>query len=260
MGVALLALSCGATAPGGDGTDAVGQLHLHLDFNRPQTEGAKCSFDAGAGGWADALVIESEPGVLQIVEGAEPSSRAVAFPPACQASACPRALVRLPDDDRLDPGGQDFKYGVRVRLPPDQTAAGSNLVQKGRYGTPGGQWKLQVDGAEGRPSCVLQGEVGENRETVRLVANQGIADNRWHWVSCQIADDRLTIVIDDMAKTIDAEVGTVGNAAGVRIGASGPKAPADQFHGIIDDMVFCLGTCRLGYTQASEPLSRTTPP
>ncbi len=81
---------------------------------------------------------------------------------------------------------------------------------------------------------------------MRLVANRGIADNRWHWVTCQITDSQLTITIDDMAQTIDAEVGSVGNAAGVRIGASGPKPTDDQFHGVIDDVVFCLDECRLG--------------
>ncbi len=162
-----LLLSCGtATGPGAGSTrpsahaatgdDDVSEVELHLDFDRPQTSGTDRLFDSGAG-WPDAEIVESEPGTLTVVAGQGPGSTAASFPARCAwLEGCAHALVQLPDDDRLNPGGSDFAFGARVRLAPDQTAVGSNIVQKGRYDTVGGQWKLQVDGVEGQPSCVVQ--------------------------------------------------------------------------------------------------------
>lgn len=220
-----------------------GPVELRLTFDRPPTEGIERAFDAGDG-WPEAVVVESPPGTLQSVAGETGPSRAVLFPPNCiRAGACPRALVEMADDDRLDPGSGDFEYGAHVLVSADQTSAGSNIVQKGRFETPGGQWKLQVDGKEGRPSCVLQGIDGGEREAVGLVADVSIADGAWHRVRCLIQGDELTITVDETAKTVEAEVGTVDNSAELRIGASGSQRTDDQFHGTIDEVTFCVPSC-----------------
>jgi hypothetical protein len=216
---------------------------FHLTFDELVTEGEARSFTA-EDEWPAAEIVETEPGAVQVVEDMTGDNGAVGFPARCDdEAACSRGYVALPDDDRLDPAGKDFSYGARVRLAPDQTDAGSNIVQKGRYGASGGQWKLQVDGENARPSCVLQGQIGASRETARLVANRGIADDEWHTVTCTVQDAKLTITVDDTAKSERIDVGTIDNDAEVRIGASGIEATDDQFHGAIDDVSFCLDMC-----------------
>lgn len=256
LGVVLMAavlMSCGPVA-----RDATPDLvepsesrdddELHVDFERPLYRAGSRLFDAGQG-WADAVVLESQPRALTLVAGAADIDRAVSFPPRCSDASCLRALVELPDDDRLDPGDKDFAFGARVRLAADETDLGSNVVQKGRYETSGGQWKLQVDGADGRPSCVLQGNLAGKRESAKLEADQSIADDNWHSVTCHMSDDTLTLTVDESLKTMVAEVGVIENDEPVRIGASGPKTSDDQFHGDIDDVHFCAGECA-----ASAPL------
>jgi hypothetical protein len=176
--------------------------------------------------------------------GETASSKAVLFPPRCdETRPCARAWVEIADDDRLDPGIEDFRFGADVRLAQKQTDAGANIMQKGRYEAVGGQWKLQVDGERGLPSCVVQGAVDGERSTVRLVGDLSIADDLWHRVNCALVSDVLTLTIDDTAKSIGADVGPVRNTAGMRIGASGPELTDDQFHGSIDNVFFCLPVC-----------------
>ncbi len=256
LGAVLMAavlMSCGQAAsdtpPDRVGPSAVrSENELRLDFERSLDRAGDRFFDAGPG-WADAAVVESQPRVLEVVSGAAGVDSAVSFPPRCSDASCLRALVELPDDDRLDPGDNGFAFGARVRLAADQTDLGSNVVQKGRYKTSGGQWKLQVDGADGRPSCVLLGNLAGKRESAKLEADQSIADDNWHSVTCHLSDDTLTLTVDESLKTMVAEVGVIENDEPVRIGASGPKTSDDQFHGDIDDVHFCAGECA-----ASAPL------
>jgi len=250
LGVVLMAavlMSCGPVARDAtpdlvEPSEARDDDELHVDFERPLYRAGSRLFDAGQG-WADAVVLESQPRALTLVAGAADIDRAVSIPPRCSDRRCLRALVELPDDDRLDPGQQDFVFGARVRLAADQTDTGSNIVQKGRYDTLGGQWKLQIDGADGHPSCVLQGNLEGTRESARLEAAQSVADDTWHSVSCQRSGDDLTITVDGSSETVAAELGAIANAEPVRIGASGPDYQDDQFHGDIDDVYFCTGEC-----------------
>jgi hypothetical protein len=137
----------------------------------------------------------------------------------------------------------DFQFGASVRVAPAQTDAGSNIVQKGRFDSPGGQWKLQVDGKEGYPSCVLQGEAGGERRVAVLTADLTIADNEWHHVSCTRGNDSLTIAVDGTTKSTGATLGRIANSAVVRIAAAGPGPTGDQFHGDIDVVSFCVPGC-----------------
>lgn len=185
----------------------------------------------------DARVMVANGGKVEVVPGAG-SARAVAFPENCTArQGCPRALLEVASNHALDPGDDEFEYGASVWLAPDQTTTGSNIVQKGRFGTEGGLWKLQVDSAEGEPSCVVR----SGSDLINVRSSVSIADAAWHRVVCRRDADGVSIDVDG---TLDRKAGALGPVAStwpVRIGGPGVGDLDDQFHGRIDDVYLRVG-------------------
>jgi hypothetical protein len=192
------------------------------------------TFDSGLGGVLAAR--SSGGGSVQLAGGV------AAFPARCapaKSRPCPRAILQTPDHPVLNPGTRTFHYGATLRLLPGQTSAGSNVVQKG-YADSRSQWKLQIDGFSGLPSCVL---VGRGSSRVHLVrAAVTIADGRWHRVTCWRGGGRLAIVVDGVTRgqaAVPAGL-AIGNDMPVRIGGKNPQQRNDQFHGQLDEVHYAL--------------------
>jgi hypothetical protein len=221
-----------AHAPGPDLSEA----DLWLSFDDDVTSDDTPGYEDDAGGLFVGRVVAADGGAVEEVEGADGTGAALAFPPRCQApSSCPRAMVEVMADASLDPGVSDFEYGAAVWLAPDQTTSGSNIVQKGRFGTDGGQWKLQVDDDEGRPSCVVRGD-RPGAEPVVVRSRLTVADSQWHRVVCRRDESGLTIEVDGEPDHEDADIGSVVSEWPVRVGAPGVGEDDDQFHGRVDDV------------------------
>lgn len=186
----------------------------------------------------DGRVVTADGGSVEVVPGAGDSERAVAFPEKCAAAEdCPRALVEIASEPDLDPGDEDFEYGASVWLAPDQTTSGSNIVQKGRFGTEGGLWKLQVDNDAGHPSCVIR----SGDELVRVRSSVSIADSSWHHVVCRREGDDISIQVDGTVRRTSGRIGPITSTWPVRIGAPGVGEHDDQFHGRVDDVYLRIG-------------------
>jgi hypothetical protein len=197
--------------------------------------GVHYSFDtADRGG---LRVVGRNGGAVRTVPGV--SGTAVAFPPACGGS-CPRAILEGRDDNALDPGSRPIRYGASVLLRTEQTADGSNVVQKGVWSS-SSQWKLQVDGHGGRPSCALMGT--GSRRLYLVVAPVPVADGRWHQVTCVRSGAVLRIEVDGAARgQVAVPAGlSVANSAPLRIGGNGVSASSDRFHGTVDDVFVTVG-------------------
>jgi Concanavalin A-like lectin/glucanases superfamily len=166
--------------------------------------------------------------------------RALAFPPPCQREPCPRIALRAPTSANLNPGTRPLRYGAAVRLRSDETTKGENVLQKG-YSTSGSQFKLQIDGVAGQPSCVL---VDDRRPAINVALSVvGVADNRWHTLECRRAGSRLTILVDGVlrgATKIPADL-TIRNTAPFSVGGKGSFTDNDQFQGILDDVWLQIG-------------------
>ena len=102
---------------------------------------------------------------------------------ATSRSAARGRWSRSPPRRRSTPATGTSSYGAQVWLAADQTTTGSNIVQKGRFGTDGGQWKLQVDSEEGEPSCVVR----------------GAAPGAEPWSCAQGVDRRLAVAPGDLS-------------------------------------------------------------
>jgi len=183
------------------------------------------TFDAGYG----LRVLGRGGGTVSLV--AHGGGRAAQFP----GGAGTRAILQGSDDARLDPGNRPFRWGATVRLRTAETTSGGNVVQKGNAGT-GSQWKLQVDGRAGRPSCVL---VGQGHWYV-AVARVSIADGGWHAVTCTRSASTLTTTVDGVVRARVRVPGglSVINSAPLRVGGKGLGGNNDQYRGAVDDVFY----------------------
>ncbi|MEQ6902478.1 LamG-like jellyroll fold domain-containing protein [Nocardioides sp. YIM 152588] len=216
--------------------DPAAALWLTFDESSVDIEGETIYRDA-AGSTREGRVVTARGGEVTEVDGADGAGGAVAFPPPCDGGACPRALIEVGDAPALDPGEEPFSFGVSVWLAPDETTTGSNIVQKGRFGTEGGQWKLQVDDLEGTPSCVVR----SGATMLKVHSDVSIADSAWHRVVCSRDADGIGIDVDGVVERTEGATGEVSSEYPIRIGSPGVHPTDDQFHGRVDDVFLLVG-------------------
>ena len=240
----LLLTACGS---GGDDPDADGGPEaltrvLSLDFEdiaAPLDAGATISSALANGPGATVELADPAQQPLRLVTGRDQRGHGVAFPAPCppaDALTCPKAIIEVAEDAALDPGPEDYEWGASVLLEADQTSKGSNIVQKGFSVGGGSQWKLQVDGDNGHPSCVV---VGEGESTIHeIYADITVADGTWHDVSCRREGGKLVIRVDGAKRkstTIPKDL-TISPAGPMRIGGKSLKPNNDQYFGTLDDV------------------------
>jgi hypothetical protein len=184
------------------------------------------------------IVISGDGGVVRPVVHGQGS--ALAFPPRCGQQVCPHVALQSPSSADLNPGHRDIAYGADVLLPPGQTSKGQNIVQKG-YSTTSSQWKLQIDGVAGRPSCVL---VDDRRPAIRIATSSvTAADGRWHAVQCRRAGTMLEVLVDGTPRgstALPARL-SVTNGRPMSIGGKGAFVDNDQFNGALDNVWVQIG-------------------
>jgi Concanavalin A-like lectin/glucanases superfamily len=172
--------------------------------------------------------------------GAHGSGQAVTFPPKCTGTDCPRLALQSGDAPDLNPGAGPLRFGAAVLLSPAETSDGENLVQKG-YSTAGGQYKLQVDGVSGRPTCVMS---DKDSTTIHIAKSTvSISDGGWHTLECRRAGTTLSILVDDRPQgstTIPATLSVVTTQP-LSLGGKGTSGNNDQFHGSLDDVWVSVG-------------------
>jgi hypothetical protein len=165
---------------------------------------------------------------------------ALVFPPPCHVEPCPKIALRAVPAEDLNPGSRPIRFGAAVRLDPDETSKGENVLQKG-YSASGSQWKLQVDGAEGKPSCVF---VDDHRKGIHLaLSSVSVADGTWHTLECRRAESQVTVLVDGVQRggmTIPADL-AVDNKIPLSVGGKGSFTNNDQFQGALDDVWVSMG-------------------
>ncbi|AGL14196.1 hypothetical protein L083_0686 [Actinoplanes sp. N902-109] len=169
------------------------------------------------------------------------SGQAIRFPAKCTttASACPHAALRSATSPQLNPGTRALAYGASVLLAHSQTTKGQNILQKG-YSTSSSQWKLQIDGTAGFPSCVL---VGANPGIKIVRSTVSVADGHWHTVECRRRSTSFTVLVDGVVRgtrEVSAKL-SIANQRPLSIGGKGAYADNDQFQGILDDVWVRVG-------------------
>ena len=163
---------------------------------------------------------------------------AARFPAKCTSASCPNALIDVPDFAGLDPGYAAFDFGAKIRMKAADTSDGSNLLQKGLHNDPGGQWKLQVDGSGGRPSCVISGFRSGTYRAVEVTSSIAVTDDRWHVLMCRRTSTSVQILIDGVVRGSKAMAPVnLASTARVTVGAKHLTwQDNDQYHGVLDDV------------------------
>ena len=234
---ALALLTCAAPPAS---ASASTRLHLDLENGESGAAGSRVLDDSGYG--SSGVVEVAYGGTLRVVEGVG-GSRALRFPGPCSSEPCPNGDVRIPDSAVLDPGSRDFEWGAHVKLSLSQTTRGANVLQKGLYHESGGQWKLQVDGSPGRPSCLLSGRRydGALQRTIAR-SSVSIADGVWRQVTCRRTGGTLTVLVDGIVRgSTTAATVTTSSSAPVTVGAKAVRPEDnDQFFGAVDEVFMRL--------------------
>jgi hypothetical protein len=234
VSLTLLVLGSGSTASAGESAHqrahAARGKTLLLTFDHRETLKRGSIVRDDSGHRHGGRVLTRAGGGLRAVPGL--SRRGVGFPVHC----CGRAIVQVADGKGLDPRRRMFVFGAAVKLGRAQARAASNVVQKGFFHQPGGQYKLQLL-AGGIPSCVVYG--GRGRVTVK--AHASVADRRWHRLSCLRTPTRVQLRVDGKAVAGSKGVaGFVGNAAPVRIGGKKVTPGNKQYRGALDNVFLRL--------------------
>ena len=190
------------------------------------------SFPEGQGG-APLRPLGADGGAVVVTPRGTGS--ALTFPAPCTGTTCPRVILEATSASALNPGAGDFAYGASVRVTPEQTTDGENVLQKG-YSTSGSHYKLQVDGAPGRPSCAVTSTTGTTIYLAKSTVT--VADGAWHTMECRRTGTTFVILVDGVVrgtKTIPAGL-TVTNSQPLRVGGKGLAENNDQFRGQLDDL------------------------
>ena len=148
-----------AIRPGADGSGAWRPAKAPRSEAVPDAATVRYEFDgAGEAAWSDAsgnghLLTPVTGNDARLARASHGTGSAVRFPLPCDgAERCPRLALRAPSADALNPGIRKLRFGASILLEPAHTSSGQNVLQKG-FSTEGSQYKLQIDGRAGRPSC-----------------------------------------------------------------------------------------------------------
>jgi hypothetical protein len=214
---------------------------------------ARYGFDTGSGVIADVTgrghnltIVAGHGGSVRLI--AHGAGRALAFPakcakpvkPAKTTKACPHVVLQTPGTADLNPGTKPIAYGASIRLAKSQTTKGQNVVQKG-YSVTTSQYKLQIDGRAGRPSCVL---VDVTKPGIRLIRSAvSVADGAWHSIACRRIGASFTIEVDGVIRGVGVVPTTlsVSNADPLSVGGKGASRNNDQFQGALDNVWVKIG-------------------
>jgi hypothetical protein len=162
------------------------------------------------------------------------NGQALTFPPKCTGAACPRVVLQANDVPDLNPAAGPLRYGAGVLMSKAEGSAPENILQKG-YAA-GGQYKLQVDGVSGKPSCGMSDKTAGTVHVVR--SRTSIADGQWHGLECRRAGATLSILVDGQVQATASIPVTLSvvTPQPFNIGGKGVGADNDQFHGSVDDV------------------------
>src|SRR3954464_1918541 len=124
-----------------------------------------------------------------------------------------KAQVTVPTKNDLNAGAANLRVTIRVKATSAPKTPDWDLIRKGQYTTPGGEFKMEYQ-PNGAPSCGFKGsKYGE------VFSTASIKDGRWHTVQCVKTASAISVVVDGRAATKAIAIGSIANTAPIVVAA-----------------------------------------
>jgi hypothetical protein len=143
------------------------------------------------------------------------------------------SYASVPTASDLNPGSQTLTVTIRVKTTNAPAKPDWDLIRKGLYTTPGGEYKMEYQ-PTGQASCGFKGSSGY----AEMTAGPAVNDGQWHTVQCVKTSSQIKVVVDGKAFTKSASLGSIANTDAVPIGA---RPGSEFFKGSLDEASIQVG-------------------
>ncbi|MGZ4276289.1 MAG: LamG-like jellyroll fold domain-containing protein [Solirubrobacteraceae bacterium] len=138
----------------------------------------------------------------------------------------------------LNPQASAFWFGARVNFTGDPaTVAGGDydVVRKGQASPGASFYKLELFPG-GFAHCSIGGSAGSQSVTADTI---DLRDGDWHSLLCLKDDNSISVVVDGVAKTKAATIGSISTSDSLAVGAN--LQARDWYDGLADDVAYGTG-------------------
>jgi hypothetical protein len=211
---ALACLACGAVAQGAFAATTVALWHMDETSGTVMRDAVR----SHNGSFANHLVQLGQPGFSGFAYGFNGST----------------SYVSVPSAGDLNPGSLNLTITMRLKttsLPPPEDW---DLIRKGVYSTPGGEWKVEYY-PSGQAACGFKG----SSKYSELIAGPKLNNGQWHNVTCVKASSAITLIVDGQTFSKSVTIGSIASSAPVVIGAH-PNG-SEYFKGSLDEASMSVG-------------------
>lgn len=143
------------------------------------------------------------------------------------------SYVSVPSASDLNPGSANLTVKIHLKTTYQPPPEDRDLIRKGVYSTSGGEWKVEYY-PSGQASCGFKGSAGYTE----LKAGPALNDGRWHTIKYVKTSSALRVVVDGVAYSQPAILGSMANTVALVIGA---HPGSEFFKGSLDEASIAIG-------------------
>jgi hypothetical protein len=145
-----------------------------------------------------------------------------------------RSQVTVPSASDLNPGSGAFTISLHVYATTTPKAGDYDLVKKGSYSSPGGEYKVEML-QSGEAQCAFKG----SQHYAAVSGGPDLAKGRWFTVRCTKTSSSVILKVAGTVYSKSISVGSIVNSSAVGIGG----APGSDFtNGRLDEIALIHGT------------------
>jgi Concanavalin A-like lectin/glucanases superfamily len=151
------------------------------------------------------------------------------------------SIVNVADASSLDPGTATLRFTVHVRftVAPSKSVGDYDLIRKGLAGTAGGDWKLEILPASGRPAPAYCHFQDANKKTASVRGGTNLADGAWHTITCAKTATAVSVTVDGRTTSVKAKLGSIANNQPLALGQK--PGGGDKYIGDMDEVSIQVG-------------------
>jgi hypothetical protein len=152
------------------------------------------------------------------------------------------SVVNVADSNSLDPGTANLRITAHVKfsVAPGSGVGDYDLIRKGLAGTKGGDWKMEIFPASGKPApayCLFQDANGKKAAVRSSQAN--LADGKWHTIVCAKTASAVSVTVDGKTTSVSAKLGSIANSQPLALGQK--PGGGDKYLGDMDEVSVQVG-------------------